>query len=86
MIVSFYGKVTQYTNEDKSYTPNAHATLRGLIDELGEYYGEQFVSFISGNEACIILINGKGVMLSGGLDSALSLGDKIEILPFVDAG
>ena len=86
MTVTFYGLITRYTNGDKSYTPTAHATLRGLLEELGDYYGEQFFSFVSGNETCIILINGQGIMLSGGLDSALKLGDKVEILPFVDAG
>ena len=86
MIVTFYGAITQYTNGDKSYTPKTHTTLRGLIEELGKYYGEQFVSFVNGNETCIILINGKGIMLSGGPDSILNSGDKIEILPFVDAG
>ena len=86
MTVSFYGGITRYTNGDSSYTPKVHAALRGLLEELGEYYGEQFVSFINEKETCIILINGKGIMLSGGPDSVLDSGDKIEILPFVDAG
>jgi len=86
LTVTFYGGVTRYTNGDKSYTPKTHAALRGLLEEMGDYYGEQFISFVNGSETCIILINGKGVMLSGGLDSALDSGDKIEILPFVDAG
>jgi len=86
MTVSFYGIISKYTNGDKSYTPKAHSTLRGLFEELGDYYGEQFVSFINSNEACIVLINGKGIMLSGGPDSSLGPGDMIEILPFVDAG
>ena len=86
MTVTFFGVITRYTNGDKSYTPRAHADLRGLLEELCDYYGEKFTTFVNGNEACIILINGKGVMLSGGLDSTLNQGDKIEILPFVDAG
>jgi molybdopterin converting factor small subunit len=86
MIVTFYGGITRYTNGDKSYTPKVHNTLRGLLEELGDYYGEMFVTFVTGNEACIILINGKGIMLSGGLDSMINPGDKIELLPFVDAG
>jgi len=86
MIVSFYGEITRYTNGEKSYTPKAHSTLRGLLEELGDAYGTQFTSFVNGNDSCIILINGKGIMLSGGLDSALNIGDKIKILPFVDAG
>ena len=86
MFVAFYGGITRFTNGDNTYTPKAHATLRGLLEELAELYGEQFISFVYGNETCIILINGKGIMLSGGLDSVLDLDDKIEFLPFVDAG
>ena len=86
MTVEFYSSITKYTNGDKTYTPKSHPILRELLDELGGCYGESFLSFINGNETCLILINGKGIKLSGGLDSALYQGDKIEILPFVDAG
>jgi len=87
MTVEFYSSITKHTNGDKNYTPTKnHPTLRELLDELGGCYGEGFLSFINGNETCLILINGKGIKLSGGLDSALYQGDKIEILPFVDAG
>ena len=86
MTVTFYGLITRYTGGEKSYTPEVHSTVRGLLDELGGYYGDDFIAFVLGNETCIILINGKGIMLTGGLDSALQAGDKIDILPFVDAG
>jgi len=86
MIVTFYSSITKYTNGDKSYTPKNHPTLRELLDELGGYYGEGFLSFINSNDSCLILINGKGIKLSGGLDSPLCQGDKVDILPFVDAG
>jgi len=86
MIVTFYSSITKYTGGDKSFTPKTHPTLRGLLEELGENYGESFKAFLLGSETCIILINGKGIMLSGGLDSPLEPGDKIDILPFVDAG
>jgi len=86
MTVVFYGSITKYTNGEKRYTPKTHPTLRRLFGELGEHYGDQFASVIHGSETCLILINGKGIMLSGGLDSSLNPGDKIEILPFVEAG
>jgi len=86
MTVTFFGRVTQYTNGEKSYSPDNHQTLQGLISELGEHYGEEFLSFVHGDEKCIILVNSKGITLSGGLDTALKPDDKIEILPFVDAG
>jgi len=86
MIVTFYSGISKYTNGEKSYTPKNHPTLRGLLEELGEYYGKDFESFINGNETCLFLINSKGIKLTGGLDSLLEQGDKVEILPFVDAG
>ena len=86
MTVFFYGSITRYTNGDKTFTPTVHAALRGVVEELREVYGEEFGTFIRGNETCIFLINGKGVMMSGGLDAPVCFGDKIEILPFVDAG
>ena len=86
MTVTFYGGITKHTNGDKTYEPKTHPTLRGLLEELGDYYGESFRSFLNSNETCLFLINGKGIKLSGGLNSPLKQGDKIDILPFVDAG
>jgi len=86
MKVTFYSSITKYTNGDKTFTPKNHPTLRELLKELGDHYGEDFISFIDDKDTCLILINGKGVKLSGGLDSPLESGDKVDILPFVDAG
>ena len=87
MTVTFYGRITEYTNGEKTFVPSVpHGALSGLLDELGRHYGEAFESFIHGNETCLLLVNGNGVMLSGGLDSPLKPDDKIDILPFVDAG
>ena len=87
MTVTFYGRITEYTNGEKTFMPSAsHSTLSALLGELSGHYGEAFESFIHGNEACLILVNGNGVMMSGGLDSPLKPDDRIDILPFVDAG
>ena len=87
MTVVFYGRVTKQTDGDKTYTPKTHcATLQELLGELSSHYGESFETFIHGNETCLILINGRGITQSGGLESPLNPGDKIDILPFVDAG
>ena len=86
MDVLFYAAITRYTRGEKSFTPKEHSTLRGVLDELCVHYGEEFESFIYASEKCIFLINGQGVMMSGGLDSPVCFGDKIEIIPFVDAG
>ena len=84
--VIFSGPIKKYTNGEGFYEPEGCSTLRGLFDELSRRYGEGFDSFITGNDACLILVNGKGTMMSGGLDSPLAQGDKIEILPVVIAG
>ena len=86
MTVIFYGKIIEYTNGVKTYDPGDCSTLRNLIDKLGDDFGEPFKEHLLGDETCIILINAAGVMSTGGLDSPLKKGDKIEILPFVDAG
>ena len=86
MEVVFYGNITKHTNGEKAFTPKNHSTLRTLIDELSCHYGEGFESFINGNETCLLLVNNIGTALSGGLDTPLNPDDKIEILPFVEAG
>ena len=88
MTVTFYGKVVEYTNGDSTFAPDPGVclTLRSLIDFLGICYGEDFKLFLLGKDTCIFLINSSGIMLTGGLDSPVNIGDKIEILPFVDAG
>jgi len=84
--VTFYGNITRYTNGDKTFIAKNHSTLRDLLNELSDNYGENLTAFIDSRDSCLILINGKGIMLSGGLDSPLDQNDKIDILPFVDAG
>jgi len=86
MEVTFYGSITKHTNGEKTFSSKAHSTLRELLAELSEVYGNEFGMFLRGDETCLILINGKGIALSGGFDSPLNAGDKIEILPFVEAG
>jgi len=91
MTVTFYGRITEYTDGEKTFSPEVPTmekcnSLRDLLDELYQRYGESFKSFINGNETCLILLNSNGIAFSGGLDSPLKQGDKIDILPFVDAG
>jgi len=88
MTVNFYGRIKEYANGESLYTPGdkKHSTLRGLLDELSVNYGDKFNDFIYDNETCLILINSKGTAHTGGLDTPVKQGDKIEILPFVGAG
>ena len=90
MKVLFYGNVLEYTNGEKSYEPPGHSancsTVRDLINILSSHFGDGFLDFLLGEETCFFLINGKGIMMSGGLDTKLNPGDKIEVLPFAQAG
>ena len=85
MKVLFYGNVREYTNNEKSFEVNC-ASVRDLVSELGSYYGERFKEFLLSENTCLFLVNGKGLMMTGGLDTHLDSGDKIEILPFIGAG
>jgi len=62
------------------------AQARELVNALGGHYGEKLKEFLPGEETCFFLFNGTGLILTGGLDTKLNNGDKVEILPFVDAG
>jgi len=86
MIVLFYGKTLEYTNGVKLFKIETCAGIRELINQLGVFYGERLKEFLSGSETCFFLLNGKGIMMTGGLDTKLQFGDKIEVLPFMDAG
>jgi len=86
MKVTFYGKVINYTDGKKSHVPGGCANLRALVDELGSIYGENFRAFLLGSETCFFLVNGAGAQSTGGLETPLKPGDKIEVLPFVEAG
>ena len=86
MNVLFYSNVLEYTKGEKSYTACNSASVRELIIELGEHYGDRLKEFLLGDSNCIFLVNSTGLMKTGGLDTKLKQGDKIEILPFADAG
>jgi len=86
MTVKFSGPIKKYTNGETEFNPLNSTTLRELTDELYNRYGKVFKNYITENDSCLILINGKGTMMSGGLDTPLKPEDIIEILPVVIAG
>ena len=85
MTVKFHGNILEHTNGENSFEPGSCSNLLGLKDELVSRYGESFAELLS-NDALFFLVNGKGTMLTGGLDTPLKKGDRVEVLPFVDAG
>jgi len=86
MTVTFYGNVLKYTNGDRTFAMCGYSVLSEVLDELCLHYGEGFKAFINGSETCLILINGQGLTLTGGINTPVKCGDNIEILPFVGAG
>ena len=86
MNVVFYGAALDHTGGETSFVPAGAGDIRALIGEIGARYGESFKDALLDGDSFFMLINGKGIMQTGGLDSELHPGDKIEILPFIDAG
>ena len=86
MKVLFYGNVLEYTDGEKAVEFDGCSKVRDLAGKLGDHYGERFKEFLLGEETCFFLVNGKGLMMTGGLDTPLNPGDKIEVLSFVEAG
>ena len=86
MKVIFYSGVLAYTDGEKFFEAEDCSAMRDLIDKLAGRFGERFREFILGDETCFFLVNGKGIMKTGGLDTPLHPGDKVEVLPFAGAG
>ena len=86
MNVHFYGSALDHTGGVADFTPNRSPDLRSLVDEIGSLFGDSFRDVLLANDSFILLVNGKGIMQTGGFETKLYPGDKIEILPFIDAG
>ena len=86
MKVIFYGSALEYANNTKSHELDDCANMRELIEKLGDHFGNRLKNYLLGEETCFFLVNGTGLMMTGGLETKLKAGDKIEILPFADAG
>ena len=88
MTVCFFGRIKEFTGGEERYTSAMaeYTAIRELLDELCIHYGEPFEAFIRGNETCLLLVNGMGIKHTGGLDTPLKNSDRVEILPFVEAG
>ena len=86
MTVLFYGYVMDRAGGAQSVEVQDCVSLRGLIDALGDRFGADFRAFLLGDETCLFLVNGKGIMATGGLDTPLGAGEQVEVLPFIVAG
>ena len=86
MNVLFYANVRDYAAGEKSFEAGETQSVRTLIDLLGGRFGGKFKDFLLGDKNCFFLVNGKGIMTTGGLETPLHGGDKVEILPHVGGG
>ena len=86
MTVLFYGGALEYTGGEKSYTPTGCSDVRELVDELDSKLGGGFGDFLLDGENCFFLVNGRSIATTGGLATKLQPGDRIEVLPFIEAG
>ena len=86
MTVLFYGNVLELTEGERSFEAGNCSNVRDLITKLGARFGGRFHEYLLGSETCFFLVNGKGIMMTGGLDTELQGSDRIEVLPFTEAG
>ena len=86
MTVLFYGNVRDYVSGGSSFEAGGAPCVRTLIDLLGERFGAPFKEFLLGDDTCFFLVNGNGIMTTGGLGTSLHSGDTVEVLPFVEGG
>jgi molybdopterin converting factor small subunit len=86
MQATFHGSVLDHTDGEKTFSPCVCPDIHALIGQLADRYGEAAKKFLLGEETCFFLVNGRGIALTGGLGTKLREGDRIDILPFADAG
>jgi len=85
MTVTFFGSVLERTNGETAYEAEHCASLKELCDVLVSRYGEPFNELFQSGD-CFFLVNGMGVLKTGGFKTVLNPDDRIDVLPFVDAG
>ena len=86
MTVHFYANVQEFTQGQKSLEITEAENLHALIEVLGKHFSEDFKTFLLADKTCFFLVNGNGIMSTGGLKTPLRPDDKIEVLPFADGG
>jgi molybdopterin converting factor small subunit len=86
MTVTFHGAMLERAGGEKSFKARDSRSIRELVDELGSHFGEGFKELLLSGETCFFLVNGKGIMSTGGLDTLLHPEDKVDILPLIVAG
>jgi len=88
MEVKFYSSALKHTGGTVSVLiePDSCPDLQSLISALGTRFGREFAGLLLGGETWLVLVNGKAVSATGGLNTLLTEDDIIEILPIIGAG
>lgn len=89
MKVKFFGNIRDITRTKEIQIKGA-ANVGQLLQELCDEYGKAFRDKVfRGNEITgevIILVNGRNVYFTGGIDTALYKDDEVSIFPIVAGG
>jgi sulfur-carrier protein len=91
MIVKYFATVRSYTGEtERRLDDPPPATVGPLLETLAARYGTSFRRAVFAGEQLspqiIILVNGRNVVHSGGLETPLNAGDEVSIFPMVAGG
>ncbi|MDI3480554.1 MAG: sulfur-carrier protein [Tepidanaerobacteraceae bacterium] len=89
MKVKFFGNIRDITGT-KEIQINGAASLRQLLQQLCDKYGKTFNEKVYKDNnitgEVIILVNGRNVYFTGGIETALSKDDEVSIFPIVAGG
>ena len=86
MTISLHGKALELAAADGPIRTEGHETLLDLIRWLGETRGEALSDHLLGEDTCFFLVNGRGVMATGGLSTPLTGDDVVDAIPLVGGG
>jgi molybdopterin synthase sulfur carrier subunit len=90
MIVKFFATFRRLTGESSCRIDSSPATAGELLRELSRRYGPTFEAAVFDDqrlsETVIILVNGRNLIHTGGLDTPVSAGDEVSVFPMVAGG
>lgn len=90
MEVSYFATFRDITHEYAYRPSESPSTMGGLLDVLCKRYGKTFRSAVYEGEELspfvILLVNGRNVRHTGGLETRVGPGDVISVFPMVAGG
>lgn len=90
MTVKFFATFRQLTGEESRRVDSSPATAGELLRALSGRYGPAFEAAVFDDgrlsETVIILVNGRNLHFTGGLDTPLGADDEVSVFPMVAGG